>query len=176
MATALEIYIREADAGDAVALAPLATKTFIATFGHLYTAENLAHHLEEARSEAAFVKYLQEGDTILVAFEGDALLGYVKFGAVKMPVAATANDCELHHLYIEPDAQGRGLGRMLMDAAMSHPRMRSADGVYIGVWEENLRAQRFYDSYGFSRIGEYTYYVGEHADREFILHRRMTAA
>jgi diamine N-acetyltransferase len=44
--------------------------------------------------------------------------------------------------------------------------------IWIGVWSENYRAQRFYERHGFLKVGEYGFPVGGTLDHEFILRRR----
>jgi diamine N-acetyltransferase len=43
--------------------------------------------------------------------------------------------------------------------------------LYVGVWSQNLGAQRLYGRFGFHKVGEYDFPVGRHVDREFILER-----
>jgi RimJ/RimL family protein N-acetyltransferase len=43
--------------------------------------------------------------------------------------------------------------------------------LYVGVWSGNSGAQRLYGRFGFEKIGEYDFPVGEHLDREYILRR-----
>ena len=47
--------------------------------------------------------------------------------------------------------------------------------LWIGVWSENLGAQRFYERHGFHRVGEYEFPVGRVLDLEFILCREASA-
>ena len=64
--------------------------------------------------------------------------------------------------------QGTGLGRTLFEQALDWFGDRT---VLLGVWSENLKAQRFYTHYGFQKVGEYLFMVGATADPEFILRR-----
>jgi ribosomal protein S18 acetylase RimI-like enzyme len=43
--------------------------------------------------------------------------------------------------------------------------------LWIGVWSENVGAQRFYGRHGFVRVGDYGFQVGSVTDHEFILRR-----
>ena len=43
--------------------------------------------------------------------------------------------------------------------------------LWIGVWSENYGAQRLYARHGFEIVGEYSFMVGDHADRELITRR-----
>jgi ribosomal protein S18 acetylase RimI-like enzyme len=58
-----------------------------------------------------------------------------------------------------------------MDVGVDWLTAQDLRPVYIGVWSENVGAQRFYDRYGFSKVGEYGFQVGKTVDREFILKR-----
>jgi ribosomal protein S18 acetylase RimI-like enzyme len=59
------------------------------------------------------------------------------------------------HLHIDllPRAQGRGLGRRLVDTLLGALRDRSVPGVHLGVDAANRRAMRFYEHLGFEVIG-----------------------
>jgi ribosomal protein S18 acetylase RimI-like enzyme len=43
-----------------------------------------------------------------------------------------------------------------------------AAALWLSVWENNERAQRFYKRYGFEHVGEHKFMVGNTADRDFI--------
>ena len=99
---------------------------------------------------------------------GDALAG-----PGGLPHAAVApDDGELKRLYLSPTAQGRGLGGRLFAAAEAWLLREGPRTLWIGVWSENLGAQRFYRRRGFVKVGEYGFAVGETVDREFIFRRR----
>lgn len=164
--------ITRAGYGDCAALGDLAARTFTDTFGYLYSTENLASHLASHCSEAYFRKTLDTGEAVLVAHIDGVPVAYSKFGRVGLPVESPpVGAIEITRLYLDKSAQGQGLGRALMEYMLALPQVAAAPIVYLGVWENNLRAQRLYQRCGFVPIGEYLYYVGTHADREFIYAR-----
>jgi ribosomal protein S18 acetylase RimI-like enzyme len=57
------------------------------------------------------------------------------------------------HIDLHPRAQGRGLGRRLMDVLLDALRDRGAPGVHLGVDTANHRAMGFYTHLGFTSIG-----------------------
>ena len=59
----------------------------------------------------------------------------------------------------------------LLEAALEWLGERGRTPVYLGVWSENDGAQRLYGRYGFEKVGEYDFPVGDQLDREFILKR-----
>lgn len=62
------------------------------------------------------------------------------------------------HLHIDllPEAQGRGLGRALMDALLAELRTRGVAGVHLGVDPENTGARAFYEKLGFEQLPQST--------------------
>lgn len=153
------------------ALSRLAITTFSDTFGHLYPPQDLAFHLEKTCSSQYFGEALGR-DKILVAEELGQLVGYLKYGAVGLPITDIPEGAmELHRLYLTKDFQGKGIGKQLMDAFLSQPEVNAAPSLYVGVWENNTRAIKFYREYGFEICGEYDYAVGQHIDHEWMMVR-----
>ena len=54
-------------------------------------------------------------------------------------------------------------------ALLDQPQRRT---LWVGVWEENFGAQRFYARAGFQHVGDYEFPVGRVRDHEFILRRQ----
>jgi RimJ/RimL family protein N-acetyltransferase len=63
------------------------------------------------------------------------------------------------------------MGGTLFAAALDWLLREGPRTLWIGVWSENLGAQRFYARHGFAKAGEYEFPVGRVRDREFILRR-----
>jgi len=64
--------------------------------------------------------------------------------------------------------RGRGVAAALMEDAIAWARSRGAPALYLSVWENNERAQRFYRRYGFRHVGEHAFMVGRVRDRDLI--------
>lgn len=170
----MSAIFRTATRADIATLAALATDTFTETFGASYHPEDLAAHHAEKNSVAYFTAAFEAGDTIILVEENGAAVGYGKLGKVELPVKPrpAPGGVEIHRVYIRATHQGRGLGRALMLQLLADARVQHAPVLYVGVWQENLRAQALYRHYGFEIIGEYLYPVGQHKDHEFIMARK----
>jgi ribosomal protein S18 acetylase RimI-like enzyme len=166
------IRFRDATSADAVQLASFAASTFNETFGHLYKEEDLSSHLEEKCSVDSFATSFEHGDNVILAYDGDELVGYCKIGDVGLPVAhPPTSSQEIHRIYVRRKYQGSGLGQELLKRALATKRLQDASLVYLGVWEENDRAKQFYYKNGFLPVGRYLYPVGQQVDNEMILAR-----
>lgn len=126
-----------------------------------------AYALERQRAILAHPDYA----VWLLEAEGVAV-GHAAAGPCGLPHPdVRPGDGELKRLYLLREHQNGGHGRVLMDAVMAWLLRNGPRPLWLGVWSENLGAQRFYQRYGFQRVGEYLFPVGASRDLEFILRR-----
>jgi ribosomal protein S18 acetylase RimI-like enzyme len=165
--------IRRAGLDDAPALATLGARTFIESFGQLYSAEDLQAFLEESHTVAAYERLLADPRYALWLAEADGrAIGYAMAGPCGLPHAEVApGDGELKRLYLLASAQGGGIGAGLFGQTLEWLERDGPRTLWISVWSENYGAQRFYARYGFEHVGEYAFIVGQQRDREFIFRR-----
>ena len=62
-----------------------------------------------------------------------------------------------------------------MNAAIDAARARGAQTLWLGVWERNPRAVAFYEKYGFTRVGEHTFMLGDDAQTDWLFARTVSA-
>lgn len=171
-----DFILRPANAADIPALSRLGIDSFVDKFGHMYSARDLADFLEEAHSESAVAVEIANPDRLYCLVERDGvLLAYCKLGLkCGFPDYARGNKAmELKQLYAAPGMTGGGIGRALMDWAMGEFTARGADEVQLSVWSGNDGAQRFYERYGFGKVADITFRVGEQLDEEFLFAKML---
>ena len=169
----LQPEIRRAGSADAEAMSALARRTFAETFGHLYPPADLATFLEAAYApEVLRAELADRGTAAWLAWMGNAPVGYAQAGRCGLPHESATAECgELKRLYLLQGHQNLGLGRRLFETALDWLLKDGPRQVFIGVWSENVGAQRFYRRFGFEKVGEYGFHVGETVDAEYILRR-----
>lgn len=167
------VAIRRATPADAQTLSQVSELAFTGTFGHLYSDADLQTFLRESYAAAAYARFLDDPAYACWLVERDgAALGYALAGSCGLPHPDVApEDGELKRIYLLPQAQGSGHGDRLFQAAMQWLERNGPRTLWIGVWSENHRAQRFYARHGFEKAGEYEFIVGSSRDHEFILRR-----
>lgn len=168
--------LREATPADIPALSSLGRDSFVAKFGHMYRAEDLAAFLAETHSREAVATELADPARRYCLAELDgALAGYCKLA---IPSSLAAHDSarrpiEIKQLYTAPGLTGKGIGAALMDWALAEARAHAADAIQLSVWSGNGDAQRFYARYGFAKAGDLEFWVGEQCDEEFLFVLRL---
>lgn len=163
------IIYRDAVGGDAEALAAFARATWLATFGHLpYPPDDLSAYL--TKNYGAEIQRAEIADPEIryrLALRDGVIVGYAMMGAVAMPVD-DPRALELHRLYVDESVKGGGVAATLMQDVIDWARGKGAPALYLSVWEDNARAQRFYRRFGFQDHGEWKFMVGQTADRDLI--------
>jgi GNAT superfamily N-acetyltransferase len=170
-----EALIRRADAGDAAALAAIGVETFVETFGQLYPPADLAAYLAQAYDLARTRADLADPAKAswLAEIDGRAV-GYATVGPCELPHPEVTPSCgELKRIYVAGAWQGSGLAARLYAEAVGWLERDGPRAICLGVWSENIKAQRFYARKGFVRVGEYHFHVGATVDDEFILRRDL---
>lgn len=169
-----EITYRDADDADAAALADFTRATWLATFGHLpYPPDDLANYLTEKYGEAIQRAEIADPNVrYRLALRDGAIVGYCMMGVLEMPVE-DARGLELHRLYVDESVKGAGVADALMDDCVAWARGKGATALYLSVWEENHRAQRFYRRCGFEDYSEWQFMVGKTGDRDLIWRLRL---
>jgi ribosomal protein S18 acetylase RimI-like enzyme len=170
------MILRPATITDAPALARLGSETFIAAFGHLYSEEDLTTFLAQVHSRDAVAEEIMGAScTHCLADDGGELVAYCKlrYPSHYAPYTNAQNPIELGQLYALPGHTGVGIGAKLMDWALAAAREHRHDAVLLSVYAENFGAQRFYQRYGFAKIADITFPVGEQLDPEFLYELRL---
>jgi ribosomal protein S18 acetylase RimI-like enzyme len=170
------MILRPATQDDVPALAQFGSDTFCAAFSHLYRPEDLAHFLGQVYTEAA-VREEVAGDQCIhqLACDGADLLGYVKlrYPSWYAEHSDARDPIALCQLYTAPVRIGEGIGAALMEWALAEARQRGHDAIQLSVWAENFGAQRFYGRYGFAKIADIDFWVGQQRDDEFLYELRL---
>jgi ribosomal protein S18 acetylase RimI-like enzyme len=87
------------------------------------------------------------GDTIvLVGGSGPDGVAVLRF---RPAIWSAGLECYLAELYVVPARRGRGLGRALLDTAITVARDRGADWMDLGTSEDDVAARSLYESAGF---------------------------
>lgn len=163
--------LRPATPADVPALSALAIDAFKAKFARLYSAQDLAKFLAENLEEGPVANELANPARVYRLAEVDGrLMGFAKIGLTcGFPDHARGSRVmELKQLYTAADATGMGIGSQLMDWAMDQFAMHGADEAQLSVYSENYGAHRFYERYGFEKVADITFKVGEQLDPEFL--------
>jgi len=172
-----DIIVRQATADDAKALTDLAYETFWDAFhDHPKNApHDLADYMTWAFTEEQLLKELSDQNSVfLVAEINGEMAGYAKliFESTE-PDIVGERPIELSRLYSHQKFLGKGVGQTLMDACFTHARQSGRRVMWLGVWEYNPRARRFYEKNGFRIVGKHTFLLGSDPQTDLLMQKEL---
>ena len=195
------ITLRPATPQDAPSIATLGAHTWTATFGHSVSAADLQLYLDGAYSlDATRRDILDPNKDMIVATttvvppsglidEGsgsgagaaddgsEEILGFALLarGTTDPCLSRYAPDTliELQRIYIHPSHQSLGLGPLLAQELEARARRTGYKYIWLGVWEENVKAQRVYSRMGYVRVGEHGFTIGGEVQMDWIMVKEL---
>ncbi|MEG3182262.1 GNAT family N-acetyltransferase [Sphingomonas sp. LT1P40] len=155
---------------DAEELDAMALASWRDTFAHFYQPDDLAAFLAQSFGPDGWLRRDLANPAVRwqVARADGAIVGFLKLVPPNLEQATPA-DVQVGQLYVATDWHGKGIAQALMDHAIATARAERAPAILLTVFEENARAIRFYQRYGFVHVGDYAFPVGKQIDRDLVM-------
>ncbi len=169
------ITIRSCSLHDAEALVSIGIKTFRETFDEMNSAENMMHYLNSTFTLKKIKAEIQEAHSaFFLAESNDACVGYARIREGENPDGMdAAKPLEIQRLYVDKKHVGQRIGYLLMTTCLNYAKDRKYDTVWLGVWEHNRRARKFYDKWGFEEFGRHIFMLGNDAQTDLLLKKEL---
>ena len=170
----MEVSFREGAEKDAQGLARLGHGAFEAAFGAHNSPKDMEDYLRAAFTTDQLLAEIRDPRaSFLLACERNELLGFAKLIASPAPECVTESGpaVELERLYIDKDKTGQGVGSTLLESAIRFAARKAFNAVWLGVWEHNDGAIRFYERHGFRAVGTKRFNLGSDLQTDIIMER-----
>lgn len=172
-----QITIRQAVVEDGEMLRDLAYTTFWDAFhDHPKNApHDLADYMQKAFSSEQVAAELADPNSIflIAEIEGETA-GYARLIMNSTEHGISADKpIELNRMYSHQKFLGKGVGQTLIDACFERAETEGADVIWLGVWEYNPRAERFYEKNGFRVVGKHTFQLGSDPQTDLLMQRDL---
>ena len=169
------IHIRQISLQDLPTLQTIGRKTFAETFAEGNSEENLANYVAEGFSAEKLSAELENKNSQFYFAEMDGrVLGYLK---VNSGEAQSENQdhsaLEIERIYVLQEFHGKEVGLTLYEKALSIAHERKAPYIWLGVWEHNPRAIRFYEKQGFVKFDQHIFQLGDDAQTDILMKRSL---
>ena len=169
------------DSVDADELAAIAAQTFPLACPRSTPPDNIASFIDTNLSATRFAAYLSDPQrAILAARQNGRIIGYAMLirGVSDDPeveqAVAIRPAAELSKIYLLPEHHGTGVSTALTELTLATAAEWGAHCVWLGVNQENQRAQRFYVKSGFKISGTRTFQVGDRRENDYVMVREVS--
>lgn len=166
----MHIQIRQATTKDAALIADISRALFYNTFAAHNTPENMELFLrEQFTRETLMAEVGAAGNTFLLAYGDGEPAGYVRLRENE----AQPNTMEIARIYAATAMIGKGVGKALMQACVALAQEKGKRTIWLGVWEKNEHALKFYTAWGFEKVGEHDFLLGNDVQRDWIMQKKL---
>jgi ribosomal protein S18 acetylase RimI-like enzyme len=165
------------DTSYAQTLTDLGRRLFSDTFTAYNTPENLDAYLDESYQVEIQTKELEDpAIDIYMAFdENQEPIGFCQL-TQREKVYDFIDDkqaIELQRIYVDKRYIGKGIGKILFDKAMARAKELGKKTVWLGVWEHNPTALKFYERQGFYVVGSHQFVMGDQVDNDLVMVKKL---
>ncbi|WP_259015435.1 GNAT family N-acetyltransferase [Emticicia fluvialis] len=163
--------IRLAAITDAPPLRELSETTFRDTYTEYNTPENMEKHVAKNFTIEQIEKELKDpANQYVVCEDGDTLTAFVKLVSNHAAKGLEGeNAIEIERIYVRKALHGQQLGRKLIDFCTDWAKENGFSVIWLGVWEHNHNAMRFYEKMGYERFGEHSFVLGDDNQTDYLM-------
>jgi len=172
--------VRQAGPADAAVLSEVASATFALACPPHTTQQAIDDFIAKTFTVVKFDEYLADPARVLfVAVDDEVTIGYAMLvlgepaDADVVAAISLHPTAELSKLYVRPGHHGAGVSAQLVAECIGAATAAGCAGMWLGVNEENARANRFYEKNGFVRVGTKHFMVGDRLEDDFVRERPL---
>lgn len=167
--------IRKVNIQDIEKLKKIGKLTFAETFSSENSEEDMREYLEEGFSTEKLKTELTDKNAEFYFAElDDNVIGYLKvnFGQSQTEIK-DKNALEIERIYVLKEFHGKKVGQILYDKAIELAKEKNAEYVWLGVWEQNPRAIRFYEKNGFAAFDKHIFKLGNDEQTDIMMKLKL---
>jgi diamine N-acetyltransferase len=169
------IEIKKISLEDINQILSIGRQTFYETFADTNTESDMAKYLDENFSQE---KLTEEITTVNSEFYfatiGEQVVGYLKVNSgTAQTELKDQNTFELERIYVLKEFHGKQVGQILYEKALNLAKDAKADYIWLGVWEKNHRALRFYEKNGFEEFDRHIFKLGDDLQTDIMMRLKL---
>lgn len=170
------IAIRKVSLDDIAILQQIGRQTFMETFSESNSDENMARYLEEGFSIEKLSQELRSTTSqFYFALLDGEVIGYLKLNTGDSQTELQDdNALEIERIYVLGAYHGKKVGQLLYDKVLEIAHKRRASYVWLGVWEKNPRAIRFYQKNGFVAFDKHIFRLGNDEQTDIMMKKTLS--
>jgi len=165
------ITYKKCKISDLTLLIDIAKTTFIDAFESSNNPEDFKAYMTSAFNKKQIKRELLNSNcAFYLAYVDDTLVGYFKLNEKEAQQEIFSDSSiELERIYVLEAFQKQQIGKQLLFKAVEIAKSKRVDFLWLGVWEHNSDAIRFYKKYGFTKFGTHPYYLGTDKQTDWLL-------
>ncbi|MEX0316236.1 MAG: GNAT family N-acetyltransferase [Allomuricauda sp.] len=152
-------------------LVKISLETFIAAFEKDNDQDDFTAYINSAFSSEKLASEIKNPNTwFYFVLDEKEIVGYFKLnrGDAQSDIKDDQS-LELERIYVIQSYQGKGIGHWILDQTKQIAKKQQIHHIWLGVWEKNQAAIRFYQRHGFKKFGTHPYYIGKDKQTDWLM-------
>ena len=152
-------------------LAHIAKETFVAAFEKDNNPDDFQDYVQKAfHPDQVLCELQDENSFFFLVYETNEAVGYFKLNVDGAQTDVHDSDAlEIERIYVLEMYQGKNFGKQMLHKIIDLTRKMGKRYIWLGVWEQNSGAIRFYQRHGFKKFGEHVYRIGQDEQTDWLL-------
>jgi diamine N-acetyltransferase len=169
------ITIHTATPADAERIAIFGRWVFDMVFSPQNDPANMKTYMDEVFTTAHVIQEFEEPNALFfTATVDDNLVGYAKIRTVEFPPALDGlRHIELQRIYVDPAFHGKNVAVQLLETCIQQAQKQDFEAIWLGVWEHNHRAIRFYERMGFELCSTHEFMLGNEVQIDLVMKKLL---
>lgn len=171
----MNITIEKIDLENISDLQKIGKQTFFETFADSNSEEDMQKYLEESFALEKLENELKNPDSeFYFAKDNEKVVGYLKVNFGDSQTELKDNlALEIERIYVLKDYHGKKVGQKLYEKAIEIAKEKAMEYVWLGVWEENHRAIKFYQKNGFEVFDKHIFVLGNDEQTDIMMKLKL---
>lgn len=167
----MEVTYTKCSLTDLQQLRQISEQTFVTAFEKDNNPNDFKSYIENAFAlERIKEELLNPNSDFFFALSNKEIIGYFKLNVgVAQTDIKQDNSIELERIYVLTKYQNSGLGEQFLKHIKSIALKRNKKMLWLGVWEMNMRAIKFYERQGFKKFDTHPYFIGSDEQTDWLM-------
>ena len=167
----MKLHFRECTLSDLERLIEISKTTFVAAFEKDNDPVDFKAYIDIAFAKETTLDQLKNPNSdFYFVFMDEQLVGYFKLNVDNAQTdIKTEEAIELERIYVLQEYQGKQIGKMMLQKALRIASEKHKEYIWLGVWEKNVDAIRFYQKHNFKKFATHPYFIGKDKQTDWLM-------
>jgi len=151
-------------------LAQIGASTFYQSYKVENTEADMQAYIQDTYTIEKMIECLNNKNIIyFLAYKDTGDVGYVKLLLNQTNEKLIGLTAEIEKIYVRKEFHGKGIAQQLMAHVKQYCVQKSYKKIYLGVWQQNHKALKFYSKEGFKTFDTRTFQLGARLCDDYML-------
>ncbi len=171
----MTLTFRLCDNNDLMELISISRSTYYNSFAADNSPENMTLYLDAAFNKSNLTEELKnKKSNFYFVYLMDVVVGYFKINWGNAQTQINDKDTiEIERIYVLKEFQRKHLGQKMLAKIIEIAKSKKAKYIWLGVWEKNIKAIRFYEKNGFKKYGEHDFLLGKEKQNDHLMKLKL---